>query len=125
MKHFFVYKYEWDDGWVYIGRSREGVNRFNNPNCYKSNKKLYEAMTTQKYRASIVFESDNIWDVGWMEQFLINMYEKTYNINKELDWKKHIRTYIKQYRKKFEEMGWEVQDEPENCGPVSIINQLI
>ena len=125
MKHFFVYKYEWDDGYVYIGRSREGVNRFNNPNCYKSNSQLYEAMTTKKYRASIVFESDNIWDVGWMEQFLINLYDKTYNINKELDWKKHIRTYIKQYRKKFEEMGWVIDDEPENCGPISIINQLI
>ena len=125
MKHFFVYKYEWDDGWVYIGRSREGVNRFNNPDCYKSNGQLYEAMTTKKYRASIVFESDNIWDVGWMEQFLINIYEKTYNRNKELDWKKHIRTYIKQYKSKFEAMGWVIDDEPENCGPVSIINQLI
>ena len=56
MKHFFVYKYEWEDGYVYIGRSRQGVNRFNNPNCYKSNKKLYEAMTTKKYTAKIVYE---------------------------------------------------------------------
>ena len=125
MKHFFVYKYTFDSGYVYIGRSRLGVNRFNNPNCYKSNKKLYEAMTTQKYKASIVFESDNIWEVGWMESFLINLYDKTYNINKEIDWKKHIRTYIKQYGDKFRAMGWVIDDEPENCGPMSIINQLI
>ncbi len=124
MKHFFVYKYEWSDGWVYIGRSREGVNRFNNPNCYKSNKKLYEAMTTKPYTAKIVYESDNIWEVGYMEQYLINLYPKTYNINKELDWKKHIRTYIKQYKKKFEEMGWVIEDEPDGS-PMSIINLLI
>ena len=122
MKHFFVYMYKFENGYVYIGRSRIGVNRFNNANCYKSNKKLYEAMTTQKYRAIIVFESDSIWDVGWMEQFLINIYPKTYNKSKELNWKDHIRTYIKQYKKKFDEMGWVVEDEPENCGPFELIN---
>ena len=118
MKHFFVYKYEWPDGWVYIGRSREGVNRFNNPKCYRSNHSLYEAMTTKKYKAEIVFESDDIWDVGWMEQFLIALYkDKSYNRNLEVDWKKHIRNYIKQYKKKFDELGWVVEDKYDTYEP--------
>ena len=110
MKHFFVYMYEWDDGYVYVGRSRQGVNRFGNPECYKNNKELYIALTTKPYKASIVFESDDIWDVGWYEHFLIQLYPKRYNINSEIDWKRHIKGYIKQYKKKFEDMGWVVED---------------
>ena len=123
--HFFVYMYQFENGWVYIGRSREGVNRFNNPKCYMSNKRLYEAMTTQKYEASIVFESDNIWDVGWVESYLINTYPNKYNINSELDWKRHIRTYIKQYKSKFDKLGWVVEDEYNTYEPSSSLKDAV
>ena len=98
MKKFFVYIYEWDDGMVYIGRSRVGVKRFNQPRCYKDNPELYEAMTTKPYRASIVFDSDDIWKVGRVEAGLIFCtWENNYNRDIEEDWKKHIERYIKQY----------------------------
>lgn len=45
---------------IYVGRSRAGVRRFNQPSCYKDNPELYEAMTTKPYKASIVFDSDDI-----------------------------------------------------------------
>jgi len=117
MKHFFVYMYEWEDGYVYIGRSRQGVDRFNNISCYRKNNELYTALTTKPYKASIVFESDDIWDVGWFEQFLIKIYKKKYNINSESDWKKHISSYIKQYKSKFEAMGWSVEDKSDTYKP--------
>lgn len=108
MKHFFVYKYEWEDGMVYIGRSCSYSNRFNNPECYKPNKLLYEAMMTKPYKAEIIFESNNIWEVGECEYNSIKSYSRKYNKASESNWQQHIKGYIKQYMNKWAELGWDL-----------------
>lgn len=98
MKKFFVYIYEWDDGMVYVGRSKVGVKRFNNASKYKKNEKLYNAMTTKPYRAYIVFDSDDIWKVGQVEAALIHCtWNNNYNISPEDNWRDHIQSYVNRY----------------------------
>ena len=40
-KKYFIYKYEWEDGSIYIGQSHIGANRYGRISVYKDSPKVY------------------------------------------------------------------------------------
>lgn len=52
---YFIYKYEWPDGCVYIGQSNSTQHRFGNEEAYRNNKALYSKMKSDpNYTKEIV-----------------------------------------------------------------------
>ena len=83
-----VYKYVWEDGSYYIGRSYHGAGRFDCPQRYDG-QYVYKKMLKERYKAVECFVSDNIFKVYWLEQECINKdwYKlECLNGNKECGW---------------------------------------
>ena len=77
-KEFFVYKYTFEDGNVYIGRSSYQENRFNDPSKYE-NQEVGKHMRNP-YKAEIIFETANPYMVCYAEMLYIELnYDNSHN----------------------------------------------
>lgn len=87
---FFVYKYTFEDGKVYIGRSRDDQKRFGVVDKYEG-QYVHRIMLTQKFQSEILFRSKNPVKIYRLEYELIKKYWKnSYNSKLEEDWEKTL-----------------------------------
>lgn len=85
---YLVYKYDFDNGEFYYGRTYEGANRFNNSSKYQ-NQYVYKYMFSGIYKASILMKTTNIFAAYYLEHELISqnaLNTKCLNGNEEEDW---------------------------------------
>ena len=93
---YFVYKYIFPDGKVYIGRSNIKQNRFGNVEEYIGQDVYFAMIKYPNFKKEKIFISDYVYAVGEMEHLLILEYwGKSYNRSKELEWKQTIDDYVK------------------------------
>lgn len=93
---YFVYKYTFPDGKVYIGRSKNRRNRYGNSYQYR-NQRVYKHMQKYpNYKKEIVMYSENIYKVAEYEHNLIcKTWKYNLNVSKEYNWKKHVKKELK------------------------------
>lgn len=81
---YFVYRYRFPDGRVYIGQSHEGSSRYGNISSYRCSKDLYEAMRDPAgFSKEIVQWCDrseaDYWEEYWIEFHDATDQSKGYN----------------------------------------------
>lgn len=82
---YIVYKYTFNDGTVYIGRSRTTQNRFDNPSQY-AGQEVYKHFL-KGYKAEILCTTDNIFECCYLEsKYIAENYENSHNGSLEETW---------------------------------------
>lgn len=83
-KIYFIYKYEWDDGSVYIGQTYHGSGRFGKISDYKQSKKAYRKMIKHpNFEKSIIEDNLQECDVDRFEIYYIWLYNSYSKLNPE------------------------------------------
>ena len=96
-KTYCVYKYVWEDGYYYIGRTSTNniqYRRYGNDKQYSS-QYVYKKMCSSPYKKKICFESDNIFKVYWLEHKCIRENWNLINCLNGSTEEKWINTAIK------------------------------
>lgn len=78
MNKYFVYKYTFPDGKIYIGRSGTYANRYGNPGKYKKQKVYNHMIQYPNFKKEKIFETDDLEECIIREHDEIN---KTWTIN--------------------------------------------
>lgn len=74
-KKYFIYKYEWDDGSVYIGQSHIGANRYGRISAYKTSPKVYRKMKSNpNFSKEILRDCLTELEVDDFEKYYIKQY---------------------------------------------------
>ena len=83
MNNYFIYKYEFEDGSVYIGQSSHKQNRYKQPSQYKNCKRLYNKFKKYNFQYNAIIVEDNISqeDIDLKEIFYIKEYNSHYKYN--------------------------------------------
>lgn len=108
MKNYFIYKYTFSNGKVYIGQTYHGSKRYGRVCEYKNSPLVYRAMKKYKtFDKEIIVDNLTLEEVDDFEIYYINLYESTnpkkgYNISSggytikkgNVPWNKGIKTGI-------------------------------
>lgn len=80
---YFIYKYEWPDGSVYIGQSAHGRKRYKKITSYKNCPKVYSKMQKHPiFESSIIEDNISENDIDNREIYWIKYYNSFYKNNK-------------------------------------------
>ncbi len=85
MNDYFVYKYEFCDGSIYIWQTSHRQNRYNHPSQYKNCKKLYRKFIKYnfEYEASIIEDNIDESEIDAKEIYYITKYNSHYKYNRK------------------------------------------
>lgn len=81
---YFIYKYEWDDGSVYIGQSHIGAYRYGYISCYRNSPLVYRKMVKYpEFSKEILRDGLTSEEVDDFEKYYIKMYNSYRENNKK------------------------------------------
>lgn len=81
-KLYFIYKYEWDDGSVYIGQSTTNRRGTGEISKYKNSPKVYNKMKSDSnFTIEILEYALNLDELNNKEKFYIKKFNSFYNDN--------------------------------------------
>lgn len=79
---YFIYKYEWDDGSVYIGQTSKSAKRYGVISEYRKCTKVYNKMIKHpNFKKQILKEGLNKESVDYFERYYIEYYKSFSKIN--------------------------------------------
>jgi len=82
MKTYFIYKYEWEDGSVYIGQTFHGSKRYGRIEAYKSSPLVYRKMLDfPNFNKCIVKDNISKENIDSYEKYYIKKYNSFYKKN--------------------------------------------
>lgn len=83
-KKYFIYKYEWDDGSIYIGQSTTNRRGTGEISRYKNSPKVYNKMKKHpEFSIEILEEVSSIDELNEKERFYVKLYNSFYKNNQK------------------------------------------
>lgn len=108
-KCYFVYRYTFSDGMIYIGRSHNKNDRYGNMWKYEGQTVFEHMKRNPSFKREVIFFSTNLYDVAKKEhELIVATYDYNLNECKEYNWKEKVDKYLaeqeanqKKYKRKY------------------------